>query len=91
MNVALGAKDEDTLTSLANRIIRLNAQMTASEKKAFAEKAGIVASKLAETLLNVFDEDVLTAKAKEKFNTEQPTEAQIVEVQSCCCRAINPF
>jgi len=28
MNVALGARDEDTLTSLANRIIRLNAQMT---------------------------------------------------------------
>jgi len=92
MNVALGAKDEDTLTSLANRIIRLNAQMTASEKNAFAEKAGIVASKLAETLLNVFDEDVLTAKAKEKFNTEQPTEAQIVEVQkAAAAEAIQPF
>ncbi|MBO5516221.1 MAG: DEAD/DEAH box helicase family protein, partial [Schwartzia sp.] len=33
MNIALGAKDEDTLTSLASRITRLNAQMTASERK----------------------------------------------------------
>lgn len=40
MNVALGARDEDTLTSLANRIIRLNAQMTPAERKEFQEKVG---------------------------------------------------
>lgn len=28
LNVALGSKDEDTLTSLANRVVRLNSQMT---------------------------------------------------------------
>ena len=33
MNVALGAKDEDTLTSLANRVIRLNSQMSPAERK----------------------------------------------------------
>lgn len=38
MNVALGAKDENTLTSLANRVIRLNSQMTPSERKQFEAK-----------------------------------------------------
>lgn len=40
MNVALGAKDENTLTSLANRVIRLNSQMTPSERKQFEAKVG---------------------------------------------------
>ena len=47
MNVALGARDEDTLTSLASRIIRLDRQMTASERKAFTETVGILAGKMA--------------------------------------------
>lgn len=38
MNVALGAKDEDTLTSLANRVIRLNSQMSPAERKQFEAK-----------------------------------------------------
>ena len=63
MNVALGARDEDTLTSLASRIIRLDRQMTASERKTFTETVGISAGKLSEKLLDAFDEDVITAKA----------------------------
>ncbi len=35
MNVAFGARDEDTLTSLANRLIRLNSQLSAAERKDF--------------------------------------------------------
>jgi type I restriction enzyme R subunit len=40
LRVALGAKDEDTLTSLANRLVRLNAQMNQSERRTLEEKAG---------------------------------------------------
>ena len=43
MNVALGAKDKDTLTSLANRVIRLNSQMTQAEREQFKEKVGATA------------------------------------------------
>ena len=64
MNVALGAKDEDTLTSLANRVIRLNSQMTPAERKQFESKVGTAAGAVAENLLNAFDEDVLIAKAQ---------------------------
>ena len=81
MNVVLGARDEDTLTSLANRVIRLNTQMTKQEKKTFESKVTVSAGKLAEDLLNAFDEEILTAKAKEQFSTEAPTEEQISLVQ----------
>ena len=73
MNVALGAKDEDTLTSLASRITRLNAQMTPSEKKNFEQTVGVSAVKVAENLLNAFDEDVILAKAQAETGTATPS------------------
>lgn len=92
MNVALGAKDEDTLTSLANRIIRLNSQMTASERKAFTEKIGVPAGTLAENLLNAFDEDILNAKAQAQFGCNSPTSEQCAQVQKeAIIAAVKPF
>ena len=76
-SVALGAKDEDTLTSLANRIIRLNAQLEKPEKPAFKEKVGVSADKLSQQLLDAFDEDIITEKAKILCDTEKPNEEQL--------------
>ena len=59
MNVALGARDEETLTSLANRLIRLNNQLTDKERDDFTENVGLSARDLAQNLLNAFDEDVI--------------------------------
>ena len=63
LNVAMGARDEDTLTSLASRIVRLNAQMTASERKDFQETAGASPGQVAQALLEAFDQDVIAAHA----------------------------
>lgn len=81
MNVALGAKDENTLTSLANRVIRLNSQMSSEERKQFETKIGTSASSVAENLLNAFDEDVILEQAREKTGISNPTEEQIKNVQ----------
>ena len=81
LNVALGAKDEDTLTSLANRVIRLNSQMSSEERKQFETKVGTSASSVAEKLLNAFDEDVILEQAREKTGISNPTEEQIKNVQ----------
>lgn len=92
MNVALGARDEDTLTSLASRIIRLNSQMTASERKAFTETVGMPAGNLAEKLLDAFDEDVLTHAAQAQFGCETPTPEQYAQVQKAAiAKAVKPF
>lgn len=76
-NVALGSKDEDTLTSIANRIIRLNSRMTNSERKEFTEVVGTNAGKVAENLLNAFDPDVILEKAKQDNNVDTPTDEQL--------------
>ena len=92
LNVALGARDADTLTSLANRVIRLNSQMSPSERKEFAQVVGLPANQLAENLLNAFDEDVLTAQAQGKFQTPTPTEEQLQAVQrEAAGQAAAPF
>lgn len=92
MNVALGAKDEDTLTSLANRIIRLNAQMTSSERKTFESTVGESADRLSENLLNAFDVDVIEEKAKRDSCTENPTEEQLNAAKTELIKAaVEPF
>ena len=92
MSVALGARDADTLTSLANRMVRLNAQMTTSERKRFSEVTNTSAGKIAENLLNAFDEDYLTDKAKEEFQSDAPTEEQIAKVRKEAVKtAVQPF
>lgn len=92
MNVALGAKDEDTLTSLANRIIRLNSRMTAVEKKQFETNVGNSAGKVAESLLNAFDEDVILAKAKSETGENEPTEEQLEQAKTALIKdAVAPF
>lgn len=92
MNVALGAKDEDTLTSLANRVIRLNSQMTPAERKQFKSKVGIAAGAVAENLLNAFDEDVLIAKAQTDTGSVEVTDEQIKQAQKELIQsAVSPF
>ncbi|MCD7805215.1 MAG: DEAD/DEAH box helicase family protein [Oscillospiraceae bacterium] len=92
MNVALGSKDEDTLTSLANRLVRLNSQMSAGERKQFASKIGTAAGQLAENLLNAFDEDVISARAQADTGENEPTEEQLAQAKDALVKeAVAPF
>lgn len=63
MSVAMGTRDDDTLTSLANRLIRLNAKLDKDEQKEFVKVAGSSPNILTENLLNAFDEDYICEKA----------------------------
>ena len=92
MNVALGARDEDTLTSLANRVIRLNSQMSASEKKSFEDNAGVSANRVAEKLLDAFDEDIILQRAQSEFSIDIPTEEQLAKAKKVLAtEAVAPF
>lgn len=92
LNVALGAKDEDTLTSLANRLVRLNSQMTPGDRKEFDENVGTPAGKLAEALLNAFDEEVIKQTAVNTFQAAEPDEEQLNETQKALiAEAVKPF
>lgn len=92
MNIALGARDEDTLTSLANRVIRLSCKMERSEHKQFRETVGTSAQQVAENLLNAFDEDIIHAKACAENGTSAPTPEQSTKAQKALIKqAVEPF
>ena len=75
LNVAMGAKDEDTLTSLANRVIRLNSQMTDRERTEFSSTVGSSAGNIAQRLLDAFDPDIVSSKAGVDLSDDhEPTE-----------------
>jgi type I restriction enzyme R subunit len=58
--VAVGARDEDLFTSLANRLTRLDKQITEKEKKKFEEKSGGKSlSQAVKDLLNAYNPDTV--------------------------------
>lgn len=85
LSVAMGSKDEDTLTSLANRVVRLNSKMTPKERQEFKETVGTSAGNVAQQLLDAFDEDIIMQKAGVILTEDtEPTEeerARITEVK----------
>lgn len=81
--VSMGHKDPETVTSLANRIIRLNNQMNEKQRQEFHDAVGCIPRDMANNLLNAYDEDKIIEKAQEKYglaNVELVTEAQKEEL-----------
>ena len=76
-DVALGLRDEDTITSLANRLARLEKQLDEKEKKEIEKVAGKSLREIVKDLFNTIDKDKQIEKAREAFNTEEPTDNQI--------------
>jgi len=76
--VAVGARDEDLFTSLANRLTRLDKQITEKEKKQFEEKSGgIPLSTVVKDLLNAYNPDTVEA-IEQKVREEKRGEAPVV-------------
>ncbi len=62
MQVVMGQRDADTLTSLANRLTRMEKQISPKEKEEFATRAGGRSiQKVVSELLNAYDPDVAAA------------------------------
>ena len=62
MQVVMGQRDADTLTSLANRLTRMEKQISPKEKEEFATRAGgRTIQKVVSELLNAYDPDVAAA------------------------------
>lgn len=77
LKAALGTRDEDTITSIAGRITRLDRIMTSVEKDEFKTiSGGLSAKEIVENMLNAFDEDYITEKTIEKFGTKDITKEQ---------------
>jgi type I restriction enzyme R subunit len=77
MGVMMGARDEDTVSSLAGRLARLNKQLDESDQARIREKAdGIELTDIVKSLLSAIDPDRVETKAREIENlgeTEEPS------------------
>jgi type I restriction enzyme R subunit len=69
--VAVGARDEDLFTSLANRLTRLDKQITEKERATFEEKAGRSITRVIADLLNAYNPDTIES-IKRKLESEDP-------------------
>lgn len=71
-NVAMGNTGEEILSTLANRLIRLDKQINEKEKIAFAEKAGgHTINHIVKNLLNAHDPDTIES-LKSKLKSQNP-------------------
>jgi type I restriction enzyme R subunit len=75
--ITVGARDEDLFTSLANRLTRLEKQLTDKEKSTFAEKANDkTITEVVKELLNAYNPDTLE-DLRLKVEHENPDVAPI--------------
>ena len=85
LNVVMGSRDEDTVTSLANRLARLNNEIDDKERQKFKEESGGKSiSEVIHELFDAFNPDKNIEQAKIEFKVpenEDPTEEQLLKVQ----------
>ena len=66
MGVMMGARDEDTVSSLAGRLARLNQQLDSTERERIKEQAGgLELTDIVSNLLKAIDPDQIEAKARD--------------------------
>ncbi len=91
--VALGARDEDTLSSLAGRLARLERTLNEQDRYAIAAASGGQAlGDLARGLLDALDPDQQLAAAQSAAGTTNPDETQVAQAAAELVEAaITPF
>ena len=76
--IALGAKDEDTVTSVAGRLAMLDREIGKKEQEEIEKHTGGESLKsIINKLLDTVDPDKKIEKARELFKTDKPTDEQI--------------
>ncbi|MCC7164565.1 MAG: DEAD/DEAH box helicase family protein [Anaerolineae bacterium] len=78
-SVAVGARDEDTLSSLAGRLARLDRELDSRDRAAIQKTGGAPLSEIVNQLLDAIEPETQIARAQTLFNTPTPTDAQITD------------
>ena len=96
MSVALGVRDKDTLTSLAGRLARFDREIDEDDRKRIQQASGgEPLRRIVNGLLDAIDPNKALDWARERFETEEPSESQTKEaaeelVQAGCEPFDNP-
>jgi type I restriction enzyme R subunit len=80
-NVAMGNTGEEILSSLANRLIRLDRQINEKERMGFAEKSGgFMINHVVKNMLHAYDPDTLE-EIRQRLTTSMPGKS-ITEIET---------
>ncbi len=92
-SIALGNRDEDTLSSVAGRLARLDREIDDKDRKVIEKAAeGKTLKELVNALLDAVDPDKTIEKAKEIFQTVNPTGEEIQKAgEELAEEACKPF
>jgi type I restriction enzyme R subunit len=96
LSIALGTRDEDSLTSLAGRLASLDMEIDNKERAEIEARAGGKSLKqIINAIFDAVDPDKQNEKAKETFKTETPTADQLKKaseelVKEACAPFDNP-
>lgn len=74
-----GARDEDSLMSLGNRLSRLNNRLSPEERAEIEEATGLSLSDMSRGLFKAVSPDARFEKAQELFGVDEPSEEQLEE------------
>ncbi len=78
MGIAVGKRDEDSVMSLASRLARLDREIEDKDRDEIeAASGGVALRTIINGLIDAVDPDVQTEKAKQLFETEEPTDEQV--------------
>jgi type I restriction enzyme R subunit len=81
-DVGMGLTDDNTLLSVAVRLVRLNGKLTDSEREDFERTAGGERlSTIIGALRHAADQDVQLAAAREQTGKDEPTEEEVAAVR----------
>ncbi|HEY1943498.1 MAG TPA: DEAD/DEAH box helicase family protein [Roseiarcus sp.] len=75
MGVVMGIRDDESLSSLAARLARLDKQLEPEERKRIEEAAGRPLAKIVRDLFDAIDGDTIAATAKAATGEAEPDEA----------------
>jgi type I restriction enzyme R subunit len=91
-SVAIGIRDEDSLSSLAFRLAMMDRTISDKEREQIKSVAKVTLNQIINELLDSIDPDKQIEKVKEIFNTNTPTEEQIKKAtDSLIKKACVPF
>jgi type I restriction enzyme R subunit len=71
--IALGYRDEASVSSLAARIARLNLRLSTDDRAELENLAGLPLKHLAENIVNALDPDLHVESARRSTDTEEPS------------------
>ncbi len=92
-SVAIGIRDEDTLSSLAGRLARMDREIGEEDRKEIEKILGGKSIKMmVNQLLDAINPDVKVKHAREAFTTESPSEGQLKKSgEELASKACLPF